>query len=101
MPYFLTPNMNYYEGDRAHRLDLPVPQRPTSDHRWEAGQWVVDAPEVLLDRRAQTAIDSTDRLQFEHLFELENRTRVLEVKLPITRAQYRDALIARWKQLNG
>lgn len=53
-----------------------------------------------LDNRAARAIDGLDRLQFEHLFDLENRTRVLEGKTQITRAQYRDALIARWKVLN-
>lgn len=53
-----------------------------------------------LDKRAVRAIDSLDRLQFEHLFNLENRTRVLELKTQITRAQYRDALINLWKSLN-
>lgn len=53
-----------------------------------------------LDKRAIRAIDGMDRLQFEHLFDLENRTRALEFKAPITRAQYRQALINRWKELN-
>lgn len=52
------------------------------------------------DIRAAIAIDAIDRLQFEHLFDLENRTRALELKVAITRAQYRDALITRWKTLN-
>jgi hypothetical protein len=56
--------------------------------------------ENTLDKRAARAIDSMDRLQFEHLFDLENRTRVLELKTPITRTQYRQALINRWKELN-
>jgi hypothetical protein len=56
--------------------------------------------ENTLDKRAARAIDNIDRLQFEHLFDLENRTRVLELKAPITRAQYRQALINRWKELN-
>ena len=54
-----------------------------------------------LDLRAARAIDSIDRLQFEHLFDLENRTRILELKAPITVAQYRQALINRWKALNS
>jgi hypothetical protein len=57
--------------------------------------------ENTLDKRAARAIDTLDRLQFEHLFDLENRTRVLELKPQITKAQYRDALIARWKLLNS
>jgi hypothetical protein len=56
--------------------------------------------ENTLDKRAGRAIDGMDRLQFEHLFDLENRTRVLEAKLPITREQYRTALINRWKQIH-
>ena len=55
--------------------------------------------ENTLDKRAARAIASIERLQFEHLFELENRTRVLEAKLPITKEQYRNALIERWKLL--
>ena len=54
-----------------------------------------------LDIRAVRAIDGIDRLQFEHLFDLENRTRVLELKTPISKEQYRNALIARWKALNS
>jgi hypothetical protein len=55
----------------------------------------------IFDEDAVKAIDGMDRLQFEHLFDLENRTRVLEAKAPITRAQYRDALITRWKQIHS
>lgn len=51
------------------------------------------------DARAARAIDSMDRLQFEHLFELENRVRVLEGKAAVTIAQYRNVLIARWKAI--
>lgn len=56
--------------------------------------------ENTFDKRAIRAIDGLDRLQFEHLFNLENRMRVLEAKLPITRLQYRDALINLWKSIN-
>lgn len=52
------------------------------------------------DKRAMRAIDGLDRLQFEHLFDLENRVCALEARPQITRAQYRNALIARWKTLN-
>jgi len=52
------------------------------------------------DARAARAVDGTDRLQYEHLFELENRMRVLEGSPTVSAAQYRTALINRWKQLN-
>jgi hypothetical protein len=58
------------------------------------------AAENTLDMRAARAIDTMDRLQFEHLFDLENRTRVVEARPQITRVQYRTALIDRWKALN-
>lgn len=54
-----------------------------------------------LDSRAARSIDSMDRLLFELEFDQENRVRVLESKASLTRAQYRDALIARWKSLNA
>ena len=54
-----------------------------------------------LDNRAGRVVDAIDRLQFEHLFDLENRTRVVESRPQITRAQYRTALIERWKQLQS
>jgi hypothetical protein len=52
------------------------------------------------DQRAAAFVDATDRLQFEVLFDHENRVRVLELKAQITRAQFRQALIDRCKQLN-
>jgi hypothetical protein len=65
------------------------------------------------DKRAQRAIDGLDLLQFEHLFLLENDKRDIKTKInvllpgtysaadtaQITRAQYRQALINRWKTL--
>lgn len=57
-------------------------------------------PTPTQDERAQLAVDIRDRLDFEVNFDQENRIRALESKAPITRAQYRDALITRWKQLN-
>lgn len=54
-----------------------------------------------LDARAARAVDGIDRLQFEHLFDLENRMRAKEGLGQITRAQYRNALVARWKDLHG
>lgn len=59
---------------------------------------VVLAPSA--DVRAARAVDAEDRLLFEINFDQENRIRALEGKAATTRAQYRDALITRWKQLN-
>lgn len=52
-----------------------------------------------LDNVATRAIDAVDRLWFEIKFNQENRIRVLEGKPQITKAQYRDALIAAYKAL--
>jgi hypothetical protein len=52
------------------------------------------------DERAQAAVDAKDRLLFEINYDQEIRLRVLEGKAAITRAQYRDALIAEWKRQN-
>ena len=52
------------------------------------------------DELAASAVDRVDRLQFDVLFNHENRMRALEAKAPITPAQFRDALIARCKVLN-
>lgn len=68
-----------------------------------------DDPEVLAflhpvlteDEKAALAVDAKDRLLFEIEFDQENRIRAIELRPAITRAQYRDALIARWKQLNS
>lgn len=76
-----------------------VPLTPTEEAAALAQKAAWDADNTL-ELRAGRAIDAIDRLQFEHLFDLENRTRVLELKAPITRAQYRTALITRWKELN-
>jgi hypothetical protein len=80
------------------------------------GGVVVDSAVVsaLRDSDAAAAIDGIDLLQFEHLFLLENEKRDIKAKLnqllpgtyppadvaQITRAQYRTALINRWKTLN-
>ena len=67
-------------------------------------RWVAAAPppppQLTPDEIAQAAVDGKDRLLFEVNFDQENRLRALEGKTAITRAQYRDALIARWKLLN-
>lgn len=81
---------------------IPADRSKRRAWRQNGATIVVDATVVtaLHDADAIAAIDGIDRLQFEHLFNLENRTRVLELKTPITKAQYRDALIAKWKEIN-
>lgn len=81
---------------------FPVDRRKRMAWRLVGGAIIVDeaAWTQYRDQLAAQSIDAMDRLQFEHLFDLENRTRILELKTPITRAQYRQALIDRWKTLN-
>ena len=82
-----------------------IPEDRAKRRAWRRSGTLVVVDDALVialkDQDAIRAIDGMDRLQFEHLFELENRTRVLEAKLPITREQYRNALIERWKVLYG
>lgn len=52
------------------------------------------------DNKAGRAADGVDRLLFDVLFTHENRIRVLEGSAAITQAQFRTALINRWKVLN-
>jgi hypothetical protein len=101
MGYFISAQGAYYEGDRLSSSDLSVPQRPTSDYTWNGAQWLAPDPVALQDTRAQRYIDGLDRLWFEVNFDQENRVRALEGKAAITRAQYRDALINRWKALQS
>ena len=58
-------------------------------------------PDIPLteDQIAVYHVDRMDRLQFEVLFDQENRLRAQESKSAITRTQYRAALIAKWKTL--
>jgi hypothetical protein len=58
-----------------------------------------DAP-LTADQLGAAAADGMDKLNFDVNFDQENRIRVLEGKAAITKAQYKNALIARWKILN-
>jgi hypothetical protein len=82
---------------------LPPDRSQRRAWRQNGASVVVDATviEALKDQDAAFAIDGIDRLQFDHLFDLENRTRVMEGKTQITKAQYRTALINRWKAINS
>jgi hypothetical protein len=100
MGCYLTPAGGYYEGDRVSALDADVPQRPSPYSTWDGTQWITPSSATIQDMKAQSSIDAEDRLLFEINFDQENRIRAIEGKEAITRAQYRDALVARWKQLN-
>jgi len=42
MGFFVQPTGGYYEGDRAHALDVEVPRRPSPLLRWDGQAWVID-----------------------------------------------------------
>lgn len=43
MNYFINPvTGDYYKGDRAASFHIPVPERPSVDHRYIDGAWVFD-----------------------------------------------------------
>lgn len=68
------------------------------DHVGEIRRYVFavrDKTVPELDAEKEGALDRYDRLSFDLNFDQENRIRVLEVKAPVTRAQYRAALKAR------
>jgi len=81
---------------------VPTDRSKRRAWRRSGGSVFVDDAVVaaLRDQDAALAIDGMDRLQFEHLFDLENRMRAVEAQPQITRAQYRNALIAKWKTLH-
>ena len=53
----------YYEGDRAHPLDIEVPQRPSSFHSWDGARWVLDQPakDAVDAKRQREADDEVER----------------------------------------
>lgn len=56
---------------------------------------------AALNREAENAINTNkkDRLIFEINYDQENRVRILEGKVVITKQQYKDALIVKYKAL--
>lgn len=58
-------------------------------------------PVLTEDERAAKAVDKVNRFLFEIYFDLENRMRVREGRPTITRAQYRNGLIAAYKAMPG
>jgi hypothetical protein len=92
--------MERLEIDVTMRTRRLVPLTPAEESAALARQAAWEADNTQ-DKRAERAIDGLDRVQFEHLFDLENRVRSLEGRFAITKAQYRQALIDRWKLLNA
>ena len=91
-------------GNKSDKATWRIFFKPeATDPQRSAAQGVVDAFDVeaaenpSADELAGIAVDRMDRLQFEVSFDHENRIRAREGKGAITRAQFRDALIARWK----
>jgi hypothetical protein len=59
MRYFIDGAGNYYEGDRAHSLDVSVPQRPSADYDWNGSAWVLNAQRAsAAQRRADDATEA-------------------------------------------
>lgn len=83
--------------------EVPAPPPHGDFYTWDGTQWVEDTDRA--DREADDGIrqafeaDKVRRLLFELNFDQEERLRVLESKPVITKAQYRDALITKWKAL--
>lgn len=84
--------------------EVSLPKDRANRNAWKLnGQSIeVDSAKVadIFNALAMASVDGMDRLQFEHLYELENRMRALEGKAQIKLEQYRTALINRWKTLN-
>lgn len=57
-----------------------------------------ETPEEIAQKQ-DAKIDTLDRLIFELEFNQENRLRALEGKNPVSKAQYRDALISVYRSL--
>ena len=108
---FITRSLHYYEGDRAEPWDQPCARRPSAQHvftgiisldptvMWRAKTPAEVDAEKDDEATRKLADDKVVRLLFEINFEQENRLRNLQGQQSITRAQYRNALIATYKSL--
>lgn len=99
---FTKDDVSLFKQVNNTQIQLSDAERQAIADEWNANEELLRI-ENLPDTLATNDIDSIstkDRLLFEINFQQENRIRVLEGKTPITRAQYRDALIAAWKTLN-
>lgn len=62
---FIDNGGNYYEGMKAHKSHLEVPERPSLYHAWDGNDWVEDTAKkqadddlILLDKLIQEEIKS-------------------------------------------
>lgn len=62
-----------------------------------AAEAAANHPDVL----APKAVHAMDRLYFQYLFLLDNRTRALEGAPALTESQFREQMIALWKLINA
>lgn len=84
-------------------VEVATPPQHASFYIWNGSAWIEDADRA--DREADAGImgafelSKRERLMFEIMFELVNDIRVLKGQGAITKAQYHDALVTRWKAL--
>ncbi len=66
MNCFVKPTGEYYEGDRAHILDLLVPQRPSPLHKWgfPSSAWLIDTVAQTDATRNQNIDDAINQAQY-------------------------------------
>lgn len=86
----------------GERVEVPLTQEELdAAAAAKAAEDEFNSPDNTAERDIKNAFeaDKVRRLIFEIEFNQENRIRVLEGKPAITRAQYRDALIALYKTL--
>lgn len=75
MAYISANGGSYYEGDRAHPLDIEVPQRPHLKAEWDGERWVRDE-------------------KAEHNEPLDAQIAALEAANPFTHRSLREGLYA-------
>jgi hypothetical protein len=106
--YFVDADGKYLGGfdgavPPAGATEVPSPPDNAEFETWVGAQWVEDPAradiEADRDIDATFADNRTARLLFEINFDQENRLRALEGLAIVTKAQYRDALVAKLKTL--
>ena len=83
-------------------IEIPSGVTVEVGYRYHNGTFGPVPPPPTPDERATLEVDSPFyRLLFDVNYDQETRLRVIEGKPAITRLQYRNALITRWKELNS
>lgn len=76
MGCFVNPMGSYYQGDRAHALDIEVPDRPSPLYVWADGQWALDAAAQAKAQRASIDASQVGDCQLDAtVMGLVNQTR--------------------------